>query len=47
MNLSCQQQGADVQYLQLHAAMQQQMRYYMKHATGILMEYNQHNNNNP
>jgi len=42
MNLSCCQQGADPKYLQLHGAMQQHMRYYVKHTTGILENYNQH-----
>jgi len=47
MNLLCRQQGADVQYLKLHAAMQQHMRYYVKHVTGISTEYNQHTDDNP
>jgi len=40
MNLSCRQQGADPKYLQLHGAMQQHMRYYIKHTTRILENYN-------
>jgi len=47
MNLSCHQQGADVQYLKLHALLQQTFRYYVKHAQGILTEFNQHSNIDP
>ncbi len=47
MNLSCRQQGADPRYLQLHTVMQQHMRYYVKHATGISIEYDQHTNDAP
>jgi len=35
MNLYCQWQGADIIYLKLHAALQQQFCYYVKHAQGV------------
>jgi len=48
MNLSCWQQGADIQYLKLQALMQQEsFRYYVKHAQGISTEYNQHSDTDP
>jgi len=46
-NLSCRQQGADLNYLKLHAAMQQLFRYHVKHAHGISAQYNQHSDNHP
>jgi len=46
-NLSCRQHGADPNYLKLHAAMQQQFKYFVKHAAGISQEYNQHNQQDP
>jgi len=38
-NLSC-QQGVDVQYLHLHANSQKQFQYYVKHAQGVLKQFN-------
>jgi len=38
-NLSCHQLGADLQYLKLHAQMQQQQRYYIKHAFRPSIKY--------
>jgi len=46
-NLSCRQHGADTQYLQLHAATQQQFRYHVKHAQGVSTGYNQHSPTDP
>jgi len=46
-NLSCQQQGADLNYLKLHATMQQLFRYHVKHAHGISTQYNQHSECDP
>jgi len=46
-NLLCQQQGADLNYLKLHAAMQQLFRYHIKHAHGISTQYNQHSEQDP
>jgi len=46
-NLSCRQQGADLNYLKLHAAMQQLFRYHVKHAHGVSTRYNQHSETNP
>jgi len=47
MNMSCCQQGADLSYLKLHAAMQLHMQYYIKHAIGILTQYKQHSDRDP
>jgi len=48
MNMSCcQQGGADLSYLKLHVAMQLHMCYYVKHAIGILTQYNQHSDSDP
>jgi len=47
MNLSCRQQGANIQYLKLHALMQQTFWYYVKHAQGISTAYNQHSQTDP
>jgi len=41
-NLSCQQQGADLQYLKLHVQMQSKLRYHMKHTYGISTNFNCH-----
>jgi len=41
-NVSCWQQGTDLEYLKLHAAMQQQFCYHVKHAQGVSAQYNQH-----
>jgi len=41
-NLSCHQQGADVNYLKLHTTTQQQFWYHVKHAQGVSTLYNQH-----
>jgi len=46
-NLSCRQQGADIQYLKLHGATQQQFRYHVKHAQGISNQFNQHSSTDP
>jgi len=45
--LSCHQHGADPKYLQLHATMQQQFKYFVKHATGTSHKYNQHSQQDP
>jgi len=47
MNLSCRQQGADVSYLKLHALLQQNFRYYVKHVQGISAKFNQHSAMDP
>jgi len=41
-NISCRQQGVDLCYLKLHAAMQQQFQYHVKHVHGVSAWYNQH-----
>jgi len=41
-NLSCRQQGADLQYLRLHAHTHEHLRYYVKHAYGVSLEYNEY-----
>jgi len=46
-NLSCHQQGADLNYLKLHVAMQQLFRYHVKHAHGVSTRYNQHSATDP
>jgi len=46
-NLSCRQQGADLNYIKLHAAMQQLFRYHVKHAHGVSVRYNQHSATDP
>jgi len=46
-NLSCRQQGANVNYLCLHAATQQQFQYHVKHAQGVSKQYNQHSESDP
>jgi len=46
-NLSCLQHGADPRYIWLHAQMQSQQRYHVKHAYGISYKYNQHSDQNP
>jgi len=46
-NLSCWQHKADVQYMHLHAAAQQQFHYHVKHANGVSEAYNQHLTTNP
>jgi len=39
-NLSCHQQGADLQYLKFHTLAHQQFQYYVKHMHGISTRYN-------
>jgi len=46
-NPSCHQQGADLNYLKLHAAMQQLFCYHVKHAHGVSTQYNQHSKTDP
>jgi len=40
-NLSWGQQGANIQYLCLHAQTHQQLQYCVKHAHGVSLEYNE------
>ena len=47
MNLSCQQQGANRQYLKLCALMQQTFHYCIKHAQVLSTGFNQHSDANP
>jgi len=46
-NLSCRQHGTNMNYLKLHAAMQQQFHYHVKHAHGMSKEFNQHSHMDP
>jgi len=46
-NLSCRQQGADIQYLRLHAQTHQQLQYFVKHAHGVSLEYNEYTPDHP
>jgi len=46
-NLSCRQQGADIEYLRLHAQTHEQLRYYVKHAYGVSIEYNEYTPEHP
>ncbi len=39
-NLACRRQGADDDYLRLHAQTHQLMKYYVRHKLGVSKEYN-------
>jgi len=45
--LSCQQHGADINYLKLHAQTIVLLCYYVKHTFGISEEYNTHSEESP
>jgi len=47
MNLSFCQQGTDIRYLKLHAELQKNFCYYVKHAYRVSTAYNQHSPTNP
>jgi len=46
-NMSCRQHGADVQYLRLHAQTHQQLKYYVKDAFGVSIQYNEYTPQHP
>jgi len=46
-NLSYHQHNADMNYLILHAATQQQIFYHVKHAHSVPKGYNQHSSSDP
>jgi len=46
-NLSCRQHGADSDYLKLRAQTIQMLQYHVKHAFGILEDYNDHTAEHP
>jgi len=46
-NLACLSKGTDEKYICLHAQMQQQFRCHIKHAQGILSNFNTPTNDNP
>jgi len=46
-NLACLSKGTDEKYICLHAQMQQQFRCHIKHAQGILSNFNTLTNDNP
>jgi len=46
-NMSCRQHGADIQYLRLHVQTHQQLKYYVKHAFGVSIQYNKYTPQHP
>jgi len=46
-NLSCQQHGADMRYIKLHAQTQRRFKYHVKHAYNLSTDYNQYSEWNP
>jgi len=46
-NMSCGQHGTNIQYLWLHAQTHQMFHYHIKHAHGMLEDYNSYTNKHP
>jgi len=46
-NLSCIQNGANPEYIRLHAQTRNLLQYHVKHAYGVSSNYNQHSSTNP